>query len=405
MSLILPPGVAPAASRILLARSLRSFADGFVALLLPRYLVLLGYDAWDIGILISATLLGSGALTLGAGFAAQRVGARRLLLLAALLMAATGVAVGHVSAFWPLLLVAFVGTINPTGGDVSVFLPLEQTLLAHAAPAASRTALFARYSLFAGLASALGAQCAALPALAAVSWNMEEPRALQLMFLLYGAAGLLTLVVYRGLPRTRELQHTEVHPALGPSRRRVYTMAAVFSMDSFGSGFAVQSLLALWLYERYGLSVTATAALFFWLALLAAVSHPVASWIASRIGLINTMVYTHLSANALCAAAPFMPNLELVIACLVVRAFLSSMDVPTRTSYVMAVVTPPERPAAASLTQVPRSFTSAISPAIAGYMLTLSSFGWPLVACGLFKIAYDLTLLKMFHKIKPPEES
>lgn len=402
---LLPQGVAPAARRILYARTLRSFADGYVALLLPRYLTLLGFNAWEIGLLITATLLGTGMMTLAAGFAAHRMGARRLLALAALLMCGTGMAMGQVSAFWPLLLIAFFGTVNPSGGDVSVFLPLEQSLLAHASPAASRTALFARYSLFAGLASAVGAQSAALPELAGLAWHLSEIQALQLMFLLYGVVGLGAWLIYRSLPRSMEPPRSPTQAALGPSRGRVYRMAAVFSLDAFGSGFAVQSLLALWLYQRFGMPVSTAATLFFWLALLAAVSHPVASWIASRIGLINTMVFTHLPANVLCVMAPFMPNLELVVACLCVRAFLSSMDVPTRTSYVMAVVTPPERPAAASMTQVPRTFTGAISPAIAGYLFTLSPFGWPLVACGLLKIAYDITLLSMFRQVKPPEEN
>ena len=405
---LIPAGVAPAAKRIILARAVRAFADGYVALLLPRYLTLLGYSALDIGILVTATLLGSGLMTLTCGFAAHRTGTRKLLTVAALLMLGTGVAMGHVQAFGPLLLVAFVGTINPSGGDVSVFLPLEQALLAQASPAATRTALFARYSLIAGLASAFGAQGAALPEWLVTAWALPELTAMQLMFMLYGTAGLGALAIYRGLPASLETHGTkcgETRSALGPSRKRVYQMAAVFSMDSFGGGFAVQSLLALWLYQRFALTAGEAGSLFFWLGLLAAISHPVASWIAGRIGLINTMVFTHLPANILCVLVPFMPSLPLAIACLSLRAFLSSMDVPTRTSYVMAVVTPPERPAAASVTNVPRSFASALSPALAGYMLSVSSFGWPLVACGVCKIAYDLTLLKMFRRVKPPEES
>jgi sugar phosphate permease len=181
-------------------------------------------------------------------------------------------------------------------------------------------------------------------------------------------------------------------------------LAALFSLDGFGGGFAVNSLLALWLFLRFDVPVEAAGTIFFCTGMLAAVSFLAAPPIARRIGLINTMVFTHLPSNIFCILAAFMPTLELALLLLFLRALLSSMDVPTRSSYVMAVVSPAERPAAASMTAVPRTFTSAISPAIAGYLLTLTSFGWPLVLCGAIKIVYDVTLLAMFSKVKPPEE-
>ena len=270
----LPPGTLPDARRLLLARAVRAFADGYVALLLPYYLTLLGYSPLQIGVLITATLLGSGMMTLGAGLVAHRVRSRRLLGMASLLMIATGISMVLLTDFWPLLIVALVGTINPSNGDVSVFLPLEQALLTQTTPAKSRTALFARYSLYAGLAAAVGAQAAALPAALVHAFGMGEKLALQLMFALYAGAGLMVMQIYRGLSMSLDTQGETPHTPLGPSRRRVYKLAAVFSIDAFGGGFVVQSLLALWFYQRFGLTVTQAATLFLCTSLLAAIFAP-----------------------------------------------------------------------------------------------------------------------------------
>ncbi len=191
---------------------------------------------------------------------------------------------------------------------------------------------------------------------------------------------------------------------LGASKTRVYTLAALFSLDAFGGGFVVQSMVALWLYQRHGVSLAQAGAIFFWTGILTAASYLVAVRIASRIGLVNTMVFTHLPSSVCLILIPFMDSLPAVLALLFLRSALSQMDVPTRSSYVMAIVTPDERPAAASITAVPRSLASASSPVIAGYLLGLSSFGWPLVAAGGLKIVYDLLLLAMFRKVRPPEE-
>ena len=402
---LLPAGTMLDAGRLLAARALRAFADGYVALLLPYYLTLLGYNALEIGIIITATLLGSGAMTLGAGLIAHRYRSRSLLAVASLLMAASGVGITLATDFWPLLIIALIGTLNPSSGDVSVFLPLEQTLLTHTTPAPSRTALFARYSLIAALAAAIGAQAAALPDIAARAAGIDIKTAIQAMFLLYAAVGLATLPIYRGLSPALEAHDDKPRAPLGPSKRMVYKLAAVFSLDAFGGGFAVQSLLALWLFQRHGLSVSEAGTVFLCTGLLGAFSQLAAAPVAARFGLINTMVFTHLPANIFCMLIPFMPTLPLVILLLFLRSALGSMDVPARVSYVMAVVSPAERPAAAAITNVPRSLASALSPALAGYMLTVSSFGWPLVVCGALKVVYDLTLLHMFQGIKPPEEN
>jgi predicted MFS family arabinose efflux permease len=184
----------------------------------------------------------------------------------------------------------------------------------------------------------------------------------------------------------------------------VYTLAALFSLDAFAGGFVVQSMVALWMYQKFALSPATAGSIFFWTGVLTAISYLVAVRIASRIGLVNTMVFTHLPSSVCLIAIPFMPDLAWVIALLFVRSALSQMDVPTRSSYVMAIVTPAERPAAASITSVPRSLAAAASPFLAGYLLGLSSFGWPLIVAGGLKIVYDLMLLAMFRRVRPPEE-
>ena len=400
----MPPGVLPDAKLLLAARGLRAFGDGYVSLLLPYYLTLLGYSALEIGAIITATLLGSGAMTLTIGFMAHRFRQRTLLEAAALLMIATGIAFVLTADFWPLMLIAAVGTINPSTGDVSVFLPLEHGLLVRTVGAEHRTALFARYTLTGALIGALGAQSAALPALGQYWLALDARHAVQIMFVFYGVLGLTCLCLYRRLSPQVEPRDDAPAIPLGKSKRMVYTLAAVFSLDAFAGGFAVQSLLALWLFERFQLSIVAAGTIFFWTGILSAFSQLAAARLARRIGLINTMVFTHLPSSVFLILVPLMPNLPLALLFLMLRSALSQMDVPARTSYVMAVVTPGERAAAASVTAVPRSLASAVSPMFAGWLLTLSPFGWPLVICGGLKIVYDLLLLGIFRHVRPPEE-
>jgi len=400
----LPPRTAPDAALILAARAIRAFTDGYVALLLPYYLTLLGYNALQVGLIATATLLGSGLLTLLTGLFAYRFRMHAMLTAACLLMLGTGLGFAVVTDFWPLLLIAVVGTLNPSSGDVSVFSPLEQSLLSHAAAAEWRTALFARYSLVGHLLGALGALGAAIPGLLAQSSVLDLKTATQAMFVVYGLSGLVALALYRRLASAGSRGDEVRAVPLGPSKGIVLRLAALFSLDSFAGGFAVQSLLALWLFIRFDLSMEAAGTIFFWTGVLAAASFLAAPAVARRFGLINTMVFTHLPANLFCVLAALMPTLPLAVLFLLLRSALSSMDVPARSSYVMAVVSPAERPAAASLAAVPRSLASAVSPAFAGYLLTLTSFGWPLVICGALKIVYDLALLGMFRKVKPPEE-
>jgi MFS family permease len=383
---------------------LRAFADGYVSLLLPLYLIALGFSPFQVGVIATGTLLGSGALTILVGLHAWRFPYRALLLAAAGLMCATGLGFATVTEFWPLLLIAIVGTLNPSSGDVSVFLPLEHAVLSHSVEDNRRTALFARYSLIGSLVAALGALSAGFPDLLATGFSLDMKSALQLMFGLYGVIGMLVASIYFTLPRQAGAHLQTPAAPLRQSRKKVYTLAALFSLDSFGGGFVVQAMIALWLFQKFQLSITLAGAIFFWTGVLSAFSALVAVRIARRIGLVNTMVFTHLPANLFLLLTPFMPTLEWAVARLLMRSALSSMDVPARSSYVMAIVPPEERAAAASVTAVPRSLASAASPLLAGYLLGVSSFGWPLVIAGSLKIVYDLLLLWMFRNVRPPEE-
>lgn len=391
--------------QLLIAKGLRAFGDGFVSLLLPVYLLELGFSPIEVGIIATATLLGSGLLTLAVGLTAHRHDYRSMLLVATGLMALTGMGFAWFTAFWPLLLIAVVGTLNPSSGDVSIFLPLEHAVISRMVADHDRTSAFARYSLVGSLVAAGGSLAAGLPSLLSGTTGISMQASIQWMFVLYALLGAMAAAFYRRLPRALESDAPLERAPLTRSRNTVYLLAALFSLDAFGGGLVVQSMVALWLYREFGMSPMTAGAVFFWTGLLTSLSYLVAVRIANRVGLVNTMVFTHLPANLCLVAIPFMPDLHLVIALLFVRSALSQMDVPTRSSYVMAIVTPAERPAAASVTAVPRSLASAAGPFLAGYLLTISTFGWPLVAAGCVKVAYDLLLLAMFRKVRPPEET
>ncbi|HSD60083.1 MAG TPA: MFS transporter [Burkholderiales bacterium] len=397
--MIPPAGAAPEARLLLFSRGLRAVADGCVAVLLPAYLLALGFGTWEVGLLSTATLLGSALATLMVGAWGHRFHHRRLLLAAALLMAATGLTFAGLSDFWPLLLIAFVGTLNPSSGDVSVFVPLEHARLAEAAQGDGRTALFARYSLTGALGAALGALAAAVPAGLEVL-GMGHLDALRVMFLAYAGVGLAVWLLYLKLPEPPSHQPPAPPEPLGASRRIVFSLAALFSVDAFAGGLMVNSLLALWLFQRFDLSLAAAGSFFFWAGTLTAISQLAAPLVARRIGLLNTMVFTHLPSSVFLILAAFAPTLPWALALLLARAALSQMDVPTRSAFVMAVVTPPERAAAASFTAVPRSLASALSPSLTGALFAAGWLAAPLVACGLLKIGYDLALLAAFRRTR-----
>lgn len=387
-----------------MARAFRDFGDGFVTLLLPVYLAARGFDAFEIGLVATLALFGSALTTLGIGIVGVRFSQRTLLLAASALMAATGLAFAASSVSGFIFLIAAIGTINPSAGSVSIFVPLEHSLIAHSVADRARTGAFARYSLVGALAAALGALAAGSPE-PLVRAGFSELGALQIMFVLYAALGVAGGLIYARIPRADVQAPIAPPKPLTRSRALVLKLTALFSVDSFAGGFVVQSLVALWLFDKFGLSL-ATAGMFFFVAgILGALSQPVAAWLGKRIGLINTMVWTHIPASIALIAAALTPTLESALALLLLRSLLSQMDVPARSSYVMAVVTPEERTAAASFTAVPRSLASALSPALAGALFAVGYAAWPFIICGVLKIAYDLALLWMFHDVKPPEEA
>lgn len=400
----MPPETTADARLLLATRGMRAFVDGLVSTILSSYLLLLGFGGRQVGAVVTATMLGSAALTLAVGIRGHRVDRRTLLLLVAGLMITTGLLFSVVTAFWGVLIVATVGTMNPSSGDVSVFLPTEQALLPMTVSDSQRTSLYGRYSLVGFLFAAFGSLAAGLPGAAQDHGWMSLRRADQMVFVLYALVGVAVFLLYRQLSPGIEPPGDRRRAALGPSKAIVYRLAAVFSLDSFGGGFVVQSLVALWLYRRFDLSVATAGLIFFWSGLLSGFSALVAVRLAKRIGLVRTMVFTHLPANGFLILTAFMPNVWLAVGCLLVRSALSQMDVPARTSFVMAVVTPAERPAAASVTNVPRSLASALAPSAAGWMLDHSRFGWPLVVGGALKASYDLVLLGLFRNVRPPEE-
>ena len=362
-----------------------------MSILLAGYLVRLGLGALQVGTIVTGTLLGSAALTLFVGMRPP-LAYRRILLAASALSVATGVGFASLESFWPLLLVAVVGTLNPSAGDVTLYIPVEQAFLAGVVPPEDRTRTFAWYNVGGNLGGAVGALAAGIPDLVSRGDPAVTASGERLAFVLYAGLGLVGFWLYSRLPSLSEERPRERSRPLARSRPIVLRLAALFSLDSFGGGLVVQSLLVLWLYRRFDLSTQAVATIFFVAGLLASFSQLLSWRLAERIGLVETMVYTHLPANAFLMLAGLMPTAPLAVTFLLLRMALSQMDVPARQSYVMAVVPPEERLAASTVTNVPRSLAAAAAPLLSGAMLERSTFGWPLILGGGLKAAYDLLL-------------
>jgi len=360
--------------------------------LLALYLQDLGFSPLQIGVIVTATLLGSAALTMWAGVRLARRGARAVLLMACALMAFTGFGFASVTRFWPLVVVGFIGTLNPSGGDVSLFLPMEQSALADLTTEAERPKRFAVYNLGATLAAAAGALASPLPQRIAKSHGWDVVTTERYSFLIYVVTAAAAALVYRGLhtvPHDPDRRH-----GLHKSRNIVYRLSTLFALDSAGGGFAVNALLVLYLDLRFGLSPGAMGAILAAAGVLTAFSQLMSARLAARIGLVRTMVFTHLPANMFLILAGIVPSAPLAVTFLLMRAALSQMDVPARQALVMRLVEPDERAAAASVTNVPRSLATALTPAFAGFLLDKSTFGWPLVIGGAMKATYDILLLR-----------
>jgi MFS family permease len=397
----------PVDARVLLAaRILRMFGYGYLAVVLGLYLASLGLPAFVIGLIVAAAIGGSAAMTVVWSLAADRVGRRRTVMSMAVLMALGGAlfAVSHDP--WLLVIGAFTGTISATSSEVGVFNTVDQAILSQAVEPARRTWAFAVYGLVGNLAQAAGALAAGSVGFFA-GLGLAGADAYRPLFWLYALIGLANLGFFALLSPAVELAHVEGERrlfGLRRSRRAVARLAALFGLDAFAGGFVVQALVAYWFSVRWGLSPEALGVVFFWVGVLSAFSFLAAGWIAPRLGLLNTMVVTHLPSNVLLILVPLMPAAWLAVLVFLARMSISQMDVPTRQSYSMAIVDPAERTATAGVTNVARSVAAAISPPIAGYAFSVAALGVPFFLAGGLKIAYDLLVWRTFRGVRPPDE-
>jgi len=395
-------------------RVLRMFAYGFLAVVLVLYLAGLGLDALTIGAILTLTLVGDTVVSLWLTTNADRIGRRRVLVAGSLLMTAAGL-VFAVTSWVPLLiLAATIGVISPTGNEVGPFLAVEQAALSQATPDARRTPTFAWYNLAGYVATAVGALAAGLLTQALLAVGLVAVDAYRVIVVGYAVVGLLMAAVFWRVGAAVEVPAAELSADDGIARRLglgarsrgiVARLSLLFSLDAFGGGFIPQSLMAYWFHLHYGVEPALLGGIFFGANLLAAVSSLSASRFAARFGLINTMVFTHLPSNVLLILVPLMPNLALAIAVLLLRFSLSQMDVPTRQSYVMAVVEPGERSAAAGVTGIARTTGAAISPVLSAPLVASASLAAvPFFLAGGLKIAYDLLLYRAFRSGRAPDE-
>lgn len=394
--------------RLLFAtRTARLLAYGLVSVVLALYLASAGFDDRQIGILLSVTLIGDTLISLWITAHADRIGRKRMLMIGAGLMILAGMSFGFLDSFIILTLAAFMGTLSPSGGEVGPFLAIEQAALSQTIPAAQRTQIFAWYNLVGSLATACGALIGGSLAQALQTAQVTPMSSYRAVFLLYALFGGALMYLFSRLSAGVEVTERPARSGrlgLNRSRNVVLRLSALFALDSFGGGLVVQSLVAYWFYIRFGLEPALIGAIFFGANIFAGLSALAAARIAARFGLINTMVFTHIPSNILLMLVPLMPNLPLAVLVLLLRFSVSQMDIPTRQSYVMAVVEPDERSAAAGVTGIARTFGAAASPLLTGLLLSAGLFTVPFFAAGGLKIVYDLLLYQSFRKLRPPEE-
>lgn len=400
---------------LFLTRFTRLFAYGSLSVILVFYLVSLGFNESQTGLLLSLTLAGDVVISLFLTTRADRIGRRRMLLVGAGLMAGAGLAFALTHNFLFLVVAGTIGVISPSGNEVGPFLSIEQAALSQVVSPEIRTAVFAWYTLagsFATSAGALfgGAITHVLPATKAVSLAASY-RVVVVAYALFGVIlallflRLSTATEVRESPSAPSVKHPSGFFGVGRSVHVVLKLSSLFAIDSFAGGFVIQSFAAYWFYLRFGVSPAAIGVIFFWANLFAGLSALLASRLASRFGLIRTMVFTHLPSNVLLLVVPLMPTLGLAVAILLVRFSISQMDVPTRQSYTMAMVNPEERSAAAGITGVARTTGAAMSPLFAGFLFSRPSLiNVPFFLAGGLKIMYDLLLYRAFVALRPPEE-
>jgi len=391
------------------SRVVRLFSYGFLSIILALHLAAVGMTDRQIGFLLTLTLIGDAALSLVVTQIADRVGRRQMLIASAGLMVFAGGVFATTNQAWLLILAAFIGTLSPTGHEAGPFLPLEQAGLAQLIPGTQRTRVFAWYNLVGSFAAALGAWSGGMVVTTLQRTGLTALSSYHIMFATYAGFGLMMGVVFSFLSSRIEVEHPEVQ---GPSRffglhrswAIVRNLSILFAFDSFAGALVLQSLLAYWFHSRFGADPATLGQLFFGANILAGCSALVAARVAARIGLINTMAFTHLPANVFLLLTPLMPTFPLAAAMVLLRYSTAQMDVPTRQAYLMAVVAPDERSAAAGVTTLTRTMASAFGPLVTGALFSASLMSLPFFLAGGIKIIYDLALLWNFRHIKPPEE-
>ncbi|MCL2329943.1 MAG: MFS transporter [Phycisphaerae bacterium] len=391
-------------------RCLRLFGYGMMSFVLVLYLIELGVSEKGIGLLISLTLIGDTAISLWITTRADRMGRRRMLMMGAVLMILAGLIFGITDHYWLLLFAAIIGVISPSGNEVGPFLSIEQASLSHIVPDRDRTAVFAWYNLMGSLSTATGALVGGKVVTLLPKRGWSELQSYQCVVFGYAALGILLVILFLLVTPKVECpsdQRTTAPMQLGlrKSKKVVFKLSSLFALDAFGGGFILQSFVVYWFVVRFQADKETLGKVFFCANILAGVSALTAVALARRIGLITTMVVTHIPSNLLLILIPLMPNLPLAITVLLLRFSISQMDVPTRQSYTMAVVDPDERSAAAGITNVTRSAGAAISPSLVGMMQAMPSlFSAPFYLAGGLKIVYDLLLWRSFRAVRPPEE-
>jgi MFS family permease len=400
----------PADVAVLFAsRAVRLFAFGFLSVILALYLDACGLSARAIGLVLTLALVGDAALSLFITTSADRFGRKRMLVAGAILMTAGAAAFASTSNATWLAVVATLGVFSPSGSEVGPFLSIEQASLAQLVSSRARTRVFARYVLTGSFATAAGALAGGAVAAALQRSGLPALASYRILLWAYAACGIVLFVLFARLSRAVEAETSSTSPrrvlGLHRSRGAVAKLSSLFALDAFAGGFVVQSLLALWFHVRFDMDIAALGGLFFGANLLAGVSALLAARIAERIGLVHTMVATHLPSNVLLCLVPLMPNAALAVAVLLVRFSISQMDVPTRQSYTIAIVDPDERSAAAGVTGIARSVGASLSPVLSGsLMATASLMSAPFFIAGGLKIAYDLLVYRGFRAVKAPEE-
>jgi len=395
-----PAPLGPDSRLLFLTRVARMFAYGFISVVLVLYLVGLGFGEGRIGLLLTLTLAGDALVSLGITLHADRLGRKRMLLAGAILMVVAGVPFALSGNFLVLVLAATVGVISPSGNEVGPFLALEQAALAQVLPGDRRTAVFAWYNMAGSFATAFGALAGGWVAQALQASGVAPVASYRVLVYAYAAMGLVLAALFARVSAAIEAPPATVTGRWGlhASRGVVLRLSALFSLDAFAGGFVIQSIMAYWLHLRFGVAPGTLGSIFFAANLLAGLSSLYAVRLAGRIGLIRTMVFTHIPSNVLLILVPLMPSLPLAVGVLLLRFSISQMDVPTRQAYTMHVVAPDERSAAAGITGIARTTGAAVSPMLAGPLLAVPALiGVPFFLAGGLKILYDLLLYRSFQ--------